>query len=367
MDKADINSKYMKQALLLAGKGAGKVSPNPMVGSVIIKDGTVAGKGFHRFFGGPHAEVEALKNAGEKARGADLYVNLEPCCHYGKTPPCTDAVIQSGITRVFIGIIDPNPSVSGMGIKKLQEAGIEVTSGILEKECRKINEAFIKFTTEHMPFVTLKTALTLDGKSATTLRDSKWISGERSRVVAHKLRSETDAVMVGVDTVIADNPQLTVRLHKYRGKQPLRIVVDSNLRIPLKSRLLGEGTLIATLKGNGNTEKALKLTALGAEIIETTAKKNRVDLKNLLKMLAKRNISSILIEGGSELNSSVLDAELVDKVIIFYAPKIIGGAKAPGMVGGEGRKFITEAIQLENISTKRIDQDLMLEGYIKKR
>lgn len=367
MSPIDIHAKYMKQALLLARKGAGRVSPNPMVGAVVVRDGGVVGSGFHRVFGGPHAEVEALKDAGERALGADLYVTLEPCCHYGKTPPCTEAVIGSGIRRVFVGMIDPHPSVSGEGIKKIQQAGIDVTTGILEKDCRTVNESFIKFTTARLPFVTLKTALSMDGKTATYCRDSKWISGKRSRKTVHRLRSHSDAVMVGIETVMADDPLLTVRLDGCKTRQPLRIVVDSRLRIPLESRMLGDNVVIATVEGNSKTEKAGKLIARGVELIETPAKQNRVDLRALMQRLADRDIASILLEGGSELNSSALEAGLVDKVIIFYAPKIIGGAKAPGMVGGEGIKSVADAIGIERITLRRVDDDIMVQGYIARR
>lgn len=367
MSPIDIHAKYMKQALLLARKGAGRVSPNPMVGAVVVRDGGVVGSGFHRVFGGPHAEVEALKDAGERALGADLYVTLEPCCHYGKTPPCTEAVIGSGVRRVFVGMIDPHPSVSGEGIKKIQQAGIDVTTGILEKDCRTVNESFIKFTTARLPFVTLKTALSMDGKTATYCRDSKWISGKRSRKTVHRLRSHSDAVMVGIETVMADDPLLTVRLDGCKTRQPLRIVVDSRLRIPLESRMLGDNVVIATVEGNSKTEKAGKLIARGVELIETPAKQNRVDLRALMQRLADRDIASILLEGGSELNGSALEAGLVDKVIIFYAPKIIGGAKAPGMVGGEGIKSVADAIGIERITLRRVDDDIMVQGYIARR
>jgi diaminohydroxyphosphoribosylaminopyrimidine deaminase/5-amino-6-(5-phosphoribosylamino)uracil reductase len=360
--------KFMLDAIRLAKKGLGKVSPNPLVGAVLVKGDRIIGKGYHRFFGGPHAEVNALKSAGKTAREADMYINLEPCCHYGKTPPCTDALIEAKIGRVFIGMADPNPAVSGRGIKRLKKAGIGVETGILEDKCRRLNEIFIKFITTQTPFVILKAALTLDGKMATFTGDSKWITCEKSRRLVHRIRSEVDAVMVGIGTVIADDPLLTVRLYKTVKKNPLRIVVDSSLGISKNSRLLqpglAENTIIATSLQKTDSRKAHSIENTGAQVLGVPLKNNRVDIKELLKLLGQKAVASLLIEGGSELNASALSSGIVDKVMLFYAPKIIGGRDAISMVGGEGVEKIAEAIKVEDISIRGINSDFLVEGYI---
>jgi diaminohydroxyphosphoribosylaminopyrimidine deaminase/5-amino-6-(5-phosphoribosylamino)uracil reductase len=361
--------RFMTAAIRLAQKGRGRVSPNPLVGAVIVQGNKIVASGYHHFYGGPHAEVYALNKAGGRARGADLYINLEPCCHFGKTPPCTNALIESGIRRVFIGITDPNPLVSGKGINKLRRAGIAVETGILENECRRLNESFIKYITQKVPFAVLKLAATLDGKIATKTGDSRWISGEDSRRLVHRLRFESDAVLVGSGTVIADDPQLTVR--DYAGahkKNPVRIIVDSRLRMPLRSRLLktaGEiKTIIATTR-QASKNKILKLAQPGAEVLIVSSRNKRVDLKCLMKHLASQGIASVLIEGGSELSAAALEDGIVDKVLFFYAPKIIGGVHARTMVGGAGVAKISDAITLSDVRYKKLGTDILVQGYIK--
>jgi len=361
----------MKTALRLARRGAGRVSPNPLVGAVLVKNNTIVGKGCHEFFGGPHAEINALQHAGSRAPGASLYINLEPCCHYGKTPPCTDALIKSNIKKVYVGMVDPNPAVSGKGIEKLRKAGIAVETGLLEDECRLLNEAFIKHITKKVPLVTLKAGITLDGNIATARGDSKWITCDESRRLVHKVRSEVDAIMVGSGTLIADDPQLTVRLGGKTLKNPLRVIVDEKLRIPLESKVLkpqlAAGTLIVTSPSLASSHKAQKILQTGARIISVPLKKGLVDLKALMKKLGLMGIASLLIEGGSEINASALVADIVDKILFFYAPKIIGGRNSIHVVGGSGAQKIAGAIEISSMEVKRIGSDFLVSGYVKKR
>lgn len=327
---------FMNRALHLARKGRGWVSPNPMVGCVIVKDGRIIGEGYHRRFGEGHAEVNAIESATESLAGAIFYVTLEPCSHYGKTPPCVDRIIETGAARVVIGTADPNPLVSGRGIEKLQEHGIEIKVGVLEEECRDLNEVFFKFMSTGAPFVTVKYAQTLDGRIATATGHSKWISSEASRQYAHELRSIHDAIMVGKGTVINDDPDLTVRLVK--GRNPTRVVVDSTLQIPEDARVLRNQekahTIIATTS-RGAPEKNDRLTRKGIEVLITdTGEDGRVDLQKLLVELGRRNISSVLVEGGSEIITSLIAARIPDRLIAIMAPKIAGsGIEAIGDLG----------------------------------
>jgi diaminohydroxyphosphoribosylaminopyrimidine deaminase / 5-amino-6-(5-phosphoribosylamino)uracil reductase len=366
-----LHERFMKQALGLARKGAGRVSPNPLVGALVVRDGAVVGAGYHRYFGGPHAEVYALQQAGNRARGADMYVTLEPCSHTGKTPPCADALIQAGVGRVFVGMADPNPLVSGRGMKKLRSAGIAVESGILENECRRLNESFLKYITTGMPFVVLKAAATLDGRIATRTGDSKWITCPESRRFAHRLRADADAVMVGSGTVLADDPQLTVRLGRKAARQPLRVIVDGRLRTPLSSRMVqpeyAAGTLLVTSVCKAATPKTRKLQALGIRVLGCPQKSGRIDMRRLLKKLAAGGIASVLIEGGAELAASALADGIVDKVYVFYAPKILGGRQALGMIGGKGCSRIAEAVNIVDLRLRRIKNDILIEGYVEKK
>ena len=323
----------MKMALKLAQKGRGYVSPNPLVGAVIVKEGRIIGQGFHQRYGGNHAEINALKNATEDVAGSTLYVTLEPCCHEGKTPPCIDSITKHKIARVVIGAIDSNPLVSCQGINYLQSCGIEVKTGVLEPQCREINEVFFHFMETKLPFATIKYAQTLDGRIATATGQSKWISSAPSLKFTHKLRAQHDAILVGAGTVIKDNPELTVRL--VRGRNPQRIIVDSSLRIPAKSKVLQNlsrnKTIIATIK-KASDPHFQKLTELGAEVINVAAnKQGNVDLKKLFKMLAKRNISSVLVEGGAQIITSILINNLANRMVTVIAPKILGkGIEAVG-------------------------------------
>ncbi|MCX6282827.1 MAG: bifunctional diaminohydroxyphosphoribosylaminopyrimidine deaminase/5-amino-6-(5-phosphoribosylamino)uracil reductase RibD [Bacteroidetes bacterium] len=366
MGKMMTDKKYMRRALSLAARGAGFVCPNPLVGAVVVKDGEIVGEGWHELFGGPHAEVNAIARAGEQARGADLYVNLEPCNHQGKTPPCTELIIRSGINKVVIGMKDPNPLVNGQGSSLLRQNGIEVHTGIMEKESRKLNEVFIKFITTHLPFVTFKYAMTIDGKIATVDNASRWITGEESRKIVHRLRSSISAVMVGVDTVIFDDPLLNIRLPGKRKISPLKVITDSQLRMPLEAKVLVNDPqlcLIATTE-KADIKKILEIRRRGSQVLVCPAKDNRVDLPFLFEQLGKMDIAGVLLEGGSTLAFSALEEGLVDKVIAFVAPKILGGATAPTPVGGMGIPGMEGAINLRDLKVRKVGEDLMIEGYM---
>ncbi|HUN55108.1 MAG TPA: bifunctional diaminohydroxyphosphoribosylaminopyrimidine deaminase/5-amino-6-(5-phosphoribosylamino)uracil reductase RibD [Smithella sp.] len=355
---------FMKLALSLARKGRGFVSPNPMVGAVIVKNGRIISCGYHRRFGGDHAEIDAIKNAGGKVAGSTLYVTLEPCCHEGKTPPCIDSIVENKFARVVIGTIDSNPLVSCQGINYLQNRGIEIKTGVLENECRRLNEIFFHYMETGRPFVTVKYAQTLDGRIATATGDSQWISSDASLKYAHRLRAEHDAILVGRRTVSRDDPKLSVRLA--RGRNPLRVIVDSGLTIPLRAKVLRDislsRTLIATLKTAADPQFK-RLAASGAEVITVGADKNgKVDLKKLLKMLAARKISSILIEGGAEVITSVLKNNLADRLVTIIAPKIIGrGIEA---VGDLNIRKLASAKKISIEKILRRGDDIILDGRL---
>jgi len=352
----------MRRALILARKGIGKTGPNPAVGCVIVKDGIVVGEGWHKKAGTPHAEIHALARAGARAENADVYVTLEPCSHFGKTPPCADALIAAGVARVYAGMVDLNPRVSGKGLEKLRTAGIEATAGILEDACRLVNEPFIKHVTTGLPFVILKSALTLDGKTATAAGDARWITSERSRRFVHKLRSQVDAIMVGVGTVIADDPLLTSRIPG--GKDPLRVVVDSRLHIPLHARMLhqesGAKTVVATVSDDAAAISGIRET--GADILICKEKNGKVDLHDLMARLGAMHLQSVLLEGGSTLAGEALRQGVIDKVMLFYAPKLVGG-DGPGLFAGKGVARMEGAIRLRDITYTRFGEDLLIQGY----
>jgi len=361
---------HMERALSLARLALGISSPNPAVGAVIAKDSVVIAEGYTQPPGSAHAEVVALRQAGDKARGATMYVTLEPCCHFGRTPPCTEAIIESGIAEVHIATLDPNPLVSGRGKERLEAAGIETCLGEHEEEARQLNEAYIKFITTGLPFVTAKFAMSLDGKIATRMGDSRWISGEESRGYLHTLRQTVGAVMVGVNTVIADDPQLTARGKDGRplDRQPLRVIVDSEARTPPKARALGEPgkTIVATTPA-APSSRTKKLEKAGAELLELPSKDGLVDLGELFKELGRREITSVLVEGGGTLLGSLFEQGLVDKVIAFIAPLIIGGREAKVAVGGEGASKIAQAPRLSQVKVERFGDDVMIVGYSRKK
>ncbi|MDD2309851.1 MAG: bifunctional diaminohydroxyphosphoribosylaminopyrimidine deaminase/5-amino-6-(5-phosphoribosylamino)uracil reductase RibD [Desulfuromonadaceae bacterium] len=353
------DTKHMKRALTLAKKGLGKTHPNPAVGCVIVKNGAVVGEGWHKRAGDHHAEVNALEMAGSQARGADVYVTLEPCNHTGKTPPCSQALIRAGVKRVVAGMGDPNPQVNGGGLLALRQAGIETLCGVLEEECRSINRPFLKFITTGQPYVTFKCAMTLDGKIASVTGDSCWISCLASRRFVHRMRANCNAIMVGVDTIISDNPQLTVR--HVKGQNPLRIIIDSTLRTPesvavLTGKMAG-GTMIATTETNPKVHA--RYLKSGAGILVCSAENGRVDLCDLWNKLGGLGIHSLLLEGGSRLAGEALRHGLVDQCVFFYAPKVIGSdGFSPFAITG-----ITEmahSIKFRDLSMRRVGTDIMV-------
>jgi diaminohydroxyphosphoribosylaminopyrimidine deaminase / 5-amino-6-(5-phosphoribosylamino)uracil reductase len=360
--------KYMERALELANKGAGFTNPNPLVGAVIVKDGRIIGEGYHEVYGSHHAEINAFRNATEDVCGATMYVTLEPCSHYGKTPPCAKAIVEKGIKKVVLALTDPNPEVAGKGIKILRQNEIEVITGVLEEKSRRLNEIFLKYIATKLPFCILKTAMTLDGKIAARTGDSKWITNEESRKYVHKLRNRVSAIMVGVGTIIQDDPLLNTRLEQENGSDPIRVVVDTSGKTPLEAKVLNiksnARTIIATTE-LASKEKLRELEARGAEIIITPPCNNRVDLKFLMRELGERKIDSILLEGGSELNYSAMEAGIIDKVNAFIAPKFIGGRESKTPIGGVGRPLMKDALMLKDIEVYRFGDDIMIEGYMR--
>lgn len=357
---------YMDMAIKLALKGEGKVNPNPLVGAVIVKNDEVIGIGYHKAYGKEHAERNAIKSCMEDMTGSTIYVTLEPCAHHGKQPPCVDLLIEKKFKRVVIGMTDPNPLVAGKSIKKLKNHGIEVTVGVKEDECKKINEIFIKYITTKSPFVILKSGMSLDGKIVTSLGESKWITCKESREDAHKLRNKLSGIMVGVNTVIADNPELTCRIED--GRNPIKIIVDSTLRIPSNSKVITinpELTIIATTE-KANKSKKKNLEEMGIKVITVSSINNRVNLRDLMKRIGEEQIDSVLIEGGSELNFSALEEQIVDKIKFYIAPKILGGQASKSSIGGKGVSHLRDCINLKNITYSSINNDLILEGYIEK-
>ncbi|MBI4774322.1 MAG: bifunctional diaminohydroxyphosphoribosylaminopyrimidine deaminase/5-amino-6-(5-phosphoribosylamino)uracil reductase RibD [Deltaproteobacteria bacterium] len=361
------DKEYMRLALQLARKAWGRTSPNPMVGAVVVREHSIVGRGYHAKAGKPHAERIALEEAGEAARGATLYVTLEPCNHYGRTPPCTQAVLDSGVRRVVIGQMDPNPAVRGGGAPLLRERGIEVTTGVLELECAHLNEAFTTYVTQGRPFLAIKVAASLDGKIATSMGDSKWVTNERSRNFVHKLRAGADAIMVGRGTVMADDPQLTCR-RKY-GSDPIRVILDSGLNIRSDRKVFNAdseaGLIVFTRKGAA-AEKIREIEAAGSEVIQVTADGDWVSFPEVISELARRKVTSVLIEGGSRVAASALRSGLADKIYFFYAPKIIGGKDAPGMFGDLGIRRMADGMKVYNVKHRRFGDDLLLEGYLRK-
>ncbi len=365
MDR-ESKEKFMRLALRLAQKAEGRTSPNPLVGAVVVHRDRVMGEGYHKKAGSAHAETVALKKAGKKASGGELFINLEPCCHFGRTPPCVDAVIASGIRKVYIGMKDPNPLVSGKGIRALRRAGIAVETGILRQECEKLNEVFIKFIATGFPFVVLKSALTLDGKTATCRGESRWISNPQSREKVHALRDRVDAILVGAGTVVKDNPHLTARPVGRKGKNPVRIILDNQNRVPLGARVfLNSDTekVIYVASQNLPEKKERALLKKGVEVLRLAKKNDRIPLKKLMAQLGKREITSVLIEGGSEVNGGALREKIVDKMILFMAPMIFGGKEAPGLTGGLGIPRIQDAVKINELQVRRLGEDLWLEGY----
>ncbi len=362
---------YMKRALSLAARGKGKTSPNPMVGAVVVQHGRVVGEAYHRQAGQPHAEILALQKAGPRARGGTLYVTLEPCCHSQKrTPPCAPLVIQSGLSRVCVAMTDPNPQVSGQGIKILKRAGLDVSVGVLEEDAQQLNEGYRHWIATGQPFVILKGAMTLDGKIATKTGQSKWITSERARQDVHRLRSHVDAVMVGIGTVKSDDPELSARGLKHstqrrKGRQPVRVVLDSHLRISSKAHVLTwvheQPTIIFTT-AQASPKKIQTLKDRGIQVWIVPQKHGMVSLKAVLNKLGKAGMSTVLLEGGSTLNATALHEGFVNQVRLYIAPKLLGGQDSKSLIGGVSPKTIDQAWHLENPELKKIGQDWLVVG-----
>ena len=350
---------FMALAINLASATEGQTSPNPQVGAVLVKDGQIIGMGAHLKAGEHHAEVHAIKMAGENAEGATLYVTLEPCSHFGKTPPCSNLVIESGIKKVFVASVDPNPLVGGAGIKKMRDAGIEVEVGLMEEEAADLNKVFFHYISTGLPYVTLKSATSLDGKIATVTGESKWITGEEARKDVHQFRHTHDAILVGVNTVIKDNPSLTTRLEA-GGKNPIRVILDSSLRTPLESRIVNDEaaeTIIVTGAGI-DVKKEKQFSERGIEIIKLETA--QIGILEMLKKLGERGITSLFVEGGAEVHGSFLKEKAFQQVITYIAPKLLGGKSAPAAFGGEGIAQLEDTVPLEIIDVKQIGQDIRI-------
>lgn len=384
-EQQSIDESFMRRALDLARNGYGWTNPNPMVGAVIVKDGRIIGEGWHTKCGNLHAEREAFAHCVEDPQGATLYVTLEPCCHWGKTPPCTEAIIENNIDRVVVGAPDPNPLVAGEGIAQLHEAGIEVTEKVLLQECLDINKVFFHYIQTKLPYVVVKYAMTLDGKIATKTGASQWITGESARAHVHTQRHRFSAIMVGIGTVLSDDPMLTARLDEGKdvitswktksafmedpfpdrslSNNPVRIVLDSSLQIPLHAKLVTTAketpTIIATL--STDEKRIAQLQAYGCDVIVTRSCNGKVDLQDLMEKLGQRGIDSVYVEGGATVHAALIESELVDEVQAYVAPKIFGGRKAPGPIGGEGVEIPAGALQFSKVATKQFGRDFLFE------
>ena len=358
--------RFMRRALELAARGLGRTSPNPAVGAVVVRDGAIVGEGYHRRAGEAHAERIALGNAGDAARGAEMFVTLEPCCHHGRTPPCTDAIIEVGIRRVLYALRDPDPRCAGGGEAALLAAGVEVRGGLLAEEAARILEGYIRHRRTGRPLVTVKLAMSLDGRIATRTGDSRWITGERSRRLVHGMRDRSDAVMVGVGTVLADDPALTTR-GVPGGRDALRVVVDSRARTPDSATVIGRESpaeCIIACTGAAPPERVEALRAAGAQVLVLPERAGHVDLTALMDALGERGALNVLIEGGGGLVAGALEAGVVDRVMLFYAPIIIGGREAVPGVGGAGPERVADALRLRDLTTTRVGAELLVEGYL---
>lgn len=361
---------YMTLALRLATKGQGTTSPNPMVGALVVRQGRIIGQGFHLRPGTPHAEILALRQAENRAKGATLYVTLEPCCHLTKrTPPCVPEILRSGVRRVVMAMQDPNPSVKGKGVAALRRAGLSVTIGIAQREAEELNRAYCHWMKTGRPYVTLKAGMTLDGQIATASGESRWITGESSRRDVHQLRGHVDAVLIGIGTVLADDPSLTARtgprFEQLTPRQPLRVIVDSRLRIPLKAEVLAQQDLAKTIMATTAVAPAARRSILhkkGIEILTLPARHDRVSLRALLTQLGRRGIMSLLVEGGGEINAAMLKSKLVNHVRLYIAPLLLGGQNAKGVIGGTSPVRLAGAIKLRHVVTRSVGQDVVVEG-----
>ena len=356
--QAAADLRAMDEALRLAERGAGRTSPNPAVGAVIVRNGRLVGRGYHRRAGGPHAEIFALRQAGARARGATLYVTLEPCCHFGRTPPCVDAVLGSGVSRVVVGMLDPNPRVHGHGVARLRRAGLQVDVGVREQECRALNEDFAKYVTRGLPFVVLKLAATLDGRIATAKGDSRWVTGAAARQRVHEMRNRLDAVVVGSETVRADDPELTCRLRG--GRHPLRVILDGRLRSPASARVFTRNPERTRLYTLAEGVKAERLKRRGV-IVRRGGGDRTGSLRDVLRELAREGVKSVLIEGGGVLAAHALRAGLVDRLALFLAPRILGGDGRP-MVGAMRLRRMADALPIRDMTLERLGEDVLVQG-----
>lgn len=354
----------MRLALSLARKAQGRTAPNPAVGAVIVSGDRVVGRGYHRRAGAPHAEAEALRQAGARARGSTLYVTLEPCNHDGRTPPCCEAIAASGIAQVVLAARDPNPITDGRGVAALRRAGIRVTEGVLDREARRLNEPFFKAMTTGLPFVIAKVAQSLDGKIATRRGESRWITSPAARRLAHRWRARVDALLVGINTVLRDDPRLTARGVPHRNGFPLKVIMDSRLRLPPTAACLRGTTPAIVATTRHDRMRAARLARRGAEVLVFRARQGRVPVRPLLRALARRGIQSVLIEGGGEVLAGALAERLVDRVVWFIAPCLIGGRAAPGAVGGEGVARLSQTIRLTALEVRRVGPDLCVEARV---
>lgn len=358
------DQQYMRMALQLAEKGCGSVSPNPMVGAVIVKEGRIIGQGWHERYGGLHAERNALASCTESPEGADLYVTLEPCCHHGKQPPCVDAILEAGIRRVVTGSADPNPLVGGKGIRILREQGVEVTENILQKECSELNEVFFHYIRTGLPFVVMKYAMTMDGKIAAHTGESRWIAGEAARSHMHRQRHRYTAIMTGVGSILADNPLLTCRLEG--GKNPVRIICDSHLRTPTDAKVVTTANQVPTILATycDDRKRQLEYEAQGCRILPVEEEDGHVDLQKLMKKLGSEQIDSILLEGGGALNWTALKSGIVQKVHAYIAPKLLGGQKAGTPVDGDGKPTPNQSFFLKNSRITALGEDFLIESEV---
>jgi len=360
---------YMERALALARRGRGLTSPNPMVGAVLVKDGVVVGEGFHRYTEQKHAEVWAFEQAGEKAKGAILYVNLEPCSHFGRTGPCCDLIVSAGVPRVVAAMTDPNPLVAGSGFQRLREAGVDLVVGPKDVEARRLNEAYSKYIQTKLPFVTLKAGMTLDGKIAARDGSSKWITSHDSRERVHQLRFDNDALLVGIGTVLQDDPWLTDRSGQTRRRPLTRVLLDANLRLPLQSNIVrsrNEGAIIVFCAENREPKRQSQLEEIGIEVIPIAVSGQHIPFATVLQELGRREVTSLLIEGGAEVNFSSLSSLAVDKIIFFLAPTILGGRQAIPVVGGEGFPDLGHSLSLAFSTVEQLGSDLMIEAYVRR-
>jgi diaminohydroxyphosphoribosylaminopyrimidine deaminase/5-amino-6-(5-phosphoribosylamino)uracil reductase len=366
-EPTETNPAFMRRALDLAARARGRTSPNPMVGAVLVKDGVVVGEGFHAFAGADHAEVEALREAESAAAGATLYVTLEPCCHFGRTPPCVDRIVEAGVRRVVAACEDPNPAVNGQGFAALRAAGLTVDVGVLQEDATRLNEAFFTYIRTGRPFVILKAAASLDGKIATQTGDSRWITGESARQHVHQIRNEVDAVVVGIGTVLRDNPMLTTRLGIPDQRDPTRVIVDNLARLPLRAQVINRASTAGTVLAVSEMAPRARLEALereGVQVLVVPGSPRRVSLAHLMEALGKMGFLSVMIEGGAEINASALEEGIVDKLLLFLAPILIGGKSTPTAVGGAGIETLRQAKRVRDVRVERFGEDILIEGYL---